>query len=147
TRTADAKAVLPQGMKGWYINLPGAGERIVQDVQVVSNVLVTASMIPTGTGCDSGGTGYINAVDAFTGTSTGSSFFDTNGDGKVDASDGVAGSMNYGVGLPTVPIVFPGRIVVGGTGGTGGGGANGPGGGPNKGNSWIRVSWREIRVD
>ncbi|MDQ7993811.1 MAG: hypothetical protein REI45_14165, partial [Propionicimonas sp.] len=147
TRTADTKAALTSGKKGWYIPLPGAGERIVQDTQVVSNVLITASMLPSGTGCDSSGTGYVNAVDAFTGTSTGQSFFDTNGDGVVNASDTVAGSMNYGVGMPTAPLIFPGRLVVGGTGGSSGGGAGAPGGGPNQRSTWIRVSWRETRQD
>jgi type IV pilus assembly protein PilY1 len=147
TRTADTKAALTSGKKGWYIPLPGEGERIVQDTQVVSNVLVTASMLPSGTGCDSSGTGYVNAVDAFTGTSTGQSFFDTNGDGVVNASDTVAGSMNYGVGMPTAPMIFPGRLVVGGTGGSSGGGAGAPGGGPNQRSTWSRVSWRETRQD
>ena len=147
TRAADATAVLPTGRKGWYINLPGAGERIVQDAQVVSNVLVTASMMPTGNGCDSSGTGYINAVDAFTGASTGSPFFDTNGDGTTNSSDGAVGSMNYGVGIPTLPIIFPGRLVVGGTGGSSGGGAQAPPSPAILSSTWNRVSWREIRQD
>lgn len=153
TRAFDTKATLPAGKKGWYVNLPGDGERIVQDVQIESNVLVTASMIPTGDGCEAGGSGYINAVDAFTGTSTGKSYFhiDVNGDGVVDANDTVngnsVGSVNYGVGMPTLPILFPGRIVVGGTGGDGGGGGGAAGGGRKFANTWSRVTWREIRQD
>src|SRR5690606_24098327 len=71
TRTATANGTAMTGQLGWYIPLPGEGERIVQDAQVVSNVLVTASMMPSGDGCGSGGSGYVNAVDAFTGTATG----------------------------------------------------------------------------
>src|SRR5690606_36292020 len=70
-RTFEAKASLPSGKKGWYVNLPDDGERIVQDAQMVSNILVTASMLPTGDACEATGSGYINAVDAFTGTSAG----------------------------------------------------------------------------
>lgn len=147
-RTFDAKADLPVGKKGWFVNLPGNGERIVQDAQVVANILVTASMIPEGDACESGGTGYINALDAFTGTSAGSSFFDLNNDGKT--SDTVVGgvpvgSVNFGVGMPTLPIFLDGKLVVGGTGGSIGSEKPGAGGVVRK--QWSRVSWREIRGD
>jgi len=144
-RTFDAKADLTVGKKGWYLTLPGNGERIVQDAQLVSNILVTASMIPEGNGCEAGGTGYINALDAFTGTSAGSSFFDLNGDGKTTDTviGGVpVGSVNFGVGMPTLPIFLDGKLVVGGTNA---GNKPGSGGIPSK--SWSRVSWREIRSD
>ena len=144
TRTADTHAsALGSGKQGWYITLPGAGERIVQDAQVTSNVLVTASMMPTSSGCDVSGTGYINAIDAFSGTSTGSAFFDTNGDGVVDGTDSPAGSMDFGVGMPSTPILFPGRIVVGGSGEN----PDGPGSGATVSYSWNRVTWREIQED
>ncbi|WP_223627759.1 pilus assembly protein [Thermomonas beijingensis] len=144
-RTFDSKSDLPTGKKGWYLTLPGAGERIVQDAQLVSNILVTASMIPEGNGCEAGGTGYINALDAFTGTSAGSSLFDLNNDGSTTDSvvGGVpVGSVNFGVGMPTLPIFLDGKLVVGGTNA-----GNKPGSGGISGKSWSRVSWREIRSD
>lgn len=144
-RTFDAKGDLPSGKRGWYLNLPGKGERIVQDAQMVSNVLITASMIPEGSGCEAGGTGYINALDAFTGTSAGSSFFDLDGDGDTkDSSVGgvPVGSVNFGVGMPTLPIFLDGKLVVGGTNA-----GNKPGSGGIKMKTWSRVSWREIRSD
>src|SRR5690606_7766253 len=105
-RSFDTKAALPAGKKGWFADLPGAGERVVQDAQVVANIMVTSSMIPEGDACDASGTGYINALDAFTGTSAGSSFFDLDGDGQTDDTTigGVpVGSVNFGVGMPTLP--------------------------------------------
>jgi type IV pilus assembly protein PilY1 len=148
-RTFEAKASLPNDKKGWYVNMPGDGERIVQDAQMVSNILVTASMMPTGDACDSSGSGYINAVDAFTGTSAGKSFFDLDGDGDTTDNHigGVpVGSVNFGVGMPTLPIFLDGSLIVGGTGGeNGGGGKPAPGGIVGK--EWSRVSWREIRGD
>jgi type IV pilus assembly protein PilY1 len=144
-RTFDAKTDLPASKLGWYVNLPGKGERIVVDAQVVSNVLITASMIPDGNGCEGGGTGYINALDAFTGTSTGSSLFDLNGDGSTTDSviGGVpVGSVNFGVGMPTLPILLDGKLIVGGTNA----GAK-PGSGGIIGKVWSRVSWREIKGD
>ncbi|MDI1252038.1 PilC/PilY family type IV pilus protein [Thermomonas sp.] len=144
-RTFDAKADLPAGKLGWYVSLPGKGERIVVDAQVVSNILVTASMIPDGNGCEGGGTGYINALDAFTGTSTGKSLFDLNNDGSTTDTviGGVPiGSVNFGVGMPTLPIMLDGKLIVGGTNA---GESPGSGGITNK--TWARVSWREIRGD
>ena len=144
-RTFEAKADLPTGKWGWYLSLPGAGERIVQDAGLVANILVTASMIPEGDACEMSGSGYINAVDAFTGTSAGSSFFDLNGDGKTSDSvvSGVpVGSVNFGVGMPTMPIFLDGKLVVGGTNA----GVK-PGSGGISSKSWSRVSWREIRSD
>ena len=61
-RTFDAKADLTVGKKGWYLTLPGNGERIVQDAQLVSNILVTASMIPEGNGCEAGGTAACGGI-------------------------------------------------------------------------------------
>lgn len=144
-RSFDAKDDLPAGSEGWYINLPGKGERIVQDAQVVSNILITASMIPEGDACEASGSGYINALDAFTGTSAGSSFFDLNKDGNNKDTNigGVpVGSVNFGVGMPTLPIILDGKLVVGGTNA-----GEKPGSGGTVKKVWSRVSWREIRND
>ncbi|WP_449447867.1 PilC/PilY family type IV pilus protein [Thermomonas brevis] len=144
-RTFEAKSDLAITYKGWYLDLPGKGERIVQDAQLVSNILVTASMIPEGDACEASGSGYINALDAFTGTSAGKSFFDLDNDGDTgDQSVGgvPVGSVNFGVGMPTLPIFLDGKLIVGGTNA---GEKPRPGG--IKGKEWGRVSWREIRKD
>ncbi len=144
-RTFQAKATLPTGKKGWYIDLTTAsGERIVQDAQVVNTFLVTASMVPTGDACEADGTGYINALDAFTGTSAGGSYFDQNrnGDTSDDKVGGVPiGSINAGVGMPTLPNLLRGMLIVGGTAGDDLGDPS------TLGVRWDRVSWREIRQD
>jgi type IV pilus assembly protein PilY1 len=144
-RTFEAKSDLAATYNGWYMDLPGKGERIVQDAQLVSNILVTASMIPEGDACEASGSGYINALDAFTGTSAGKSFFDLDKDG--DTTDqkvgGVpVGSVNFGVGMPTLPIFLDGKLIVGGTNA-----GEKPGSGGIVGKEWSRVSWREIRKD
>ena len=143
-RAFETRASLPTGSQGWYIDLPDSGERIVQDAQVVSTFLVTASMMPSGNACDAGGSGYINALNAFTGTSAGGSYFDTDGDG--DTSDETMGdgelpigSINLGVGMPTLPNLLRGLLVAGGSSG------GGPGGETTLPPRWDRASWREIR--
>ena len=58
------------------------GERIVSRPQVRGSVLITASLIPpTNDTCSAGGRGYINALDAFSGTSLPQGYFDADGDG------------------------------------------------------------------
>ncbi|WP_330948027.1 PilC/PilY family type IV pilus protein [Thermomonas sp. LB-4] len=145
-RTFEAKADLDLATyDGWYLDLPGKGERIVQDAQLVSNILVTASMIPEGDACEASGSGYINALDAFTGTSAGKSFFDLDKDGDTtDQSIGgvPVGSVNFGVGMPTLPIFLDGKLIVGGTNA-----GEKPGSGGIVGKVWSPVSWREIRKD
>lgn len=141
-RGFQQNAPLPSGSKGWFIDLPGTGERIVQDAQVASGYLITASMMPIGNACDADGTGFINALDAFTGTSSGSSYFDLDGDGTTSdetIGDVPVGSYNPGIGMPTLSNLLRGRLV---TGGSGGGDVTEvatirP--------RWDRVSWREIR--
>jgi len=137
--------------RGWYINLleppnqSAIGERIVSEAQVINRVLVAASIIPTADACQSDGRGYINALDAFTGTSLSSgSFFDLDGDGRFDdeviGPDGgklPIGSVDVGVGMPTLPNLLRELAVVGGsTGGTGSVRTRDS-------RFWGRVSWRE----
>lgn len=143
-RGFEANTALPLGSKGWYIDLPASGERIVQDAQVVSTFLITASIIPSGDACESGGSGFINALDAFTGTSAGGSYFDLDGDGST--SDEIiggrpVGSVNVGGGMPTLPNLLRGRFVVGGSGGSEVRGTM------TLSPRWDRASWREIRGD
>ena len=143
-RGFEARAALPSDKHGWYLNLPGDGERIVQDAQVASGYLVTASMMPTGDACEADGTGFINALDAFTGTSGGSSYFDLDGDGDTggETIGGVPiGSFNPGIGMPTLSNLLRGRLV---TGGSGGGEVTSA---ATIRPRWDRVSWREIRGD
>ena len=144
---------MPPGSKGWYIDLltpqtppaPGVpeGERVVSDAQLYGDVLVVSSVIPTADACQADGRGYLNALDAYTGTSTGPSLFDLDGDGvfedEVIGNDKLpVGSVDLGVGMPTLAELLRGLAVVGGSSG-------------NLGNVQIRearnvgrVSWREV---
>jgi type IV pilus assembly protein PilY1 len=143
-RYFEDKASLPSTSKGWYVDLPGKGERIVQDVQIDNNYMVSASMIPEGDACDASGSGYLNAIDAFTGTSGGKSYFDLDKNGSTDDTDAggnPVGSVNLGVGMPTRPVLLPGVGVVDGSAGVGAGSFG------KQIMSWQRVSWREIRSD
>ncbi|WP_241239990.1 PilC/PilY family type IV pilus protein [Xanthomonas sp. BRIP62418] len=154
-RAFQPNSILPAGSRGWYIDLlkPAAvtggavtleGERIVSEAQLFNRTLLVSSIIPTASACQADGTGYINALDAFTGTSGTESFFDLDGDGSFsDETVGglPVGSVNLGVGMPTLGNVLRGKIVVGGSKGSLG--SVNIADNRNTG----RVSWREIIRD
>jgi len=123
-RAFEANSALPSGSKGWYLDLltppdgVAEGERVVSAAQILGGrqtVMVTSSVIPTASACQSDGRGYINALDAFTGTSLRSPFFDTNSDGSfadevltVDGKKVPIGSVDLGVGMGTLPNLMSG---------------------------------------
>jgi len=125
-RAFEASTPLLTGMQGWYIDLvnPPAripvGERIVSDTQVVAGVLIVASSVPSNDPCLPGGSGYLNALDAFTGSGLNVSLFDLDGDGNFDEEVIDAGG---GVNLPigSVPLGGMGTLgaIFGGSGGSG----------------------------
>ncbi|WP_201314439.1 PilC/PilY family type IV pilus protein [Dyella sp. EPa41] len=150
TTTTDATSLT--GKSGWYIDLlqPVAGggtnaqgERMVTPNQFQGNLLLGTTRIPKATDlCNPSGTGWIMAIDPFTGTNPNMDFFDVNGDGSTNASDRVNGAPAAGVGfgsLPNNPIFVGGSMLVSFDNGT---------------NSSIqtsgatsktqRVSWREL---
>ena len=153
-RGFEANTPLTTGKLGWYVDLdqPTPGERIVSNPRVRGTMLLTASIIPPSSTnvCDAGGTGYINALDAFTGTSLRQPFFDSNGSGKVTSADVITsgsttvpvGSIDLGVGMPTLPTVISKLLVVGGSKGTLGSVVVNPQDGSNQ-----RISWHEILRD
>ncbi|MHC9085111.1 PilC/PilY family type IV pilus protein [Luteimonas sp. RIT-PG2_3] len=141
-------------VRGWYIDLleppnqSAIGERIVTEAQVINRVLVAASIIPTADACQSDGRGYINALDAFTGTSLSEGYFDVDGDGsftndKLTSGDEslLIGSVDLGVGMPTLPNLLRDLAVAGGSSG-------GRGQIRTRDNRTSgRVSWREVVVE
>ena len=129
--------------KGWYVDLPNGGERIVQNAQMDGSYLVTASMIPSGNSCaDASGSGYINAITPFPDMLASSkSYFDLDGVGGTDDA-GTAGKPTGSIktnGIPTLPLLLPGQGRYGTADGVGKYGKGRP--------EWNRVSWRELRED
>ena len=107
-----------------------AGERIVSGPRITGRAAFVSSIIPSvGNGCEAGGSGFLNAIDIFTGTSpadgggTGSSsFFDLDGDGDgtndTIGDDGLpVGSVDPGVGMPTESAQIDDLILVCGSNG------------------------------
>lgn len=155
-RGFEAASALTPGLRGWFVDLvmppspPGTpqGERIVSDAQVVAGALITSSIVPSTDPCQPGGSGYLNAINAFTGASLGSSFFDLDGDGvftdeviPLGAGYVPVGSVDTGVGMPTLSQITNQFLLVCGSGGT----CDDP---PVDLNTTTgRVSWREVIRD
>lgn len=154
-RAFEKYSTLPTGTRGWYVNLgtPTPGERVVSGPRINGRALWVSSIIPeAGKGCESGGTGYLNALDLFTGTSGGddsgssTSYIDANGD-RNSKNDNIGtgddqlpiGSVNLGVGMPTESNQIDNLVLVCGSEGKCGSVKTPPGGGTPK-----RLSWREL---
>lgn len=150
------------GKRGWYIDLltppippsvaySAVGERMIGDPFVSNGILFASSIIPSNDPCDLGGSGFVNAVNAYTGSSgyVGSaSHFDVNGNGNFN--DDVLpngsgtlpiGSVDLNIFMPTNPTIVSDLLVVGGSRGTTGTlRVNNP-------SRSGRISWREIIGD
>lgn len=138
---------------GWYVDLldppdgVAEGERIVGVPQTLAGVLLLTSGMPSKDACEPDGSGFVYAMDAYTGTSTSQQFFkiDVNGDGKVDASDKLGGNQVGGVGLDVGMIgdaIVQGDVLT--AGGTKGKNDSLPINNPI---ARGRISWREINEE
>ncbi len=81
---------------GWYLDLqwktsksgPGPqGERVISQAQLGGNRVTFSTLIPSADPCDAGGTSWIMSLDLATGSRLVYSYFDYNGDGKIDEND------------------------------------------------------------
>lgn len=96
------------GKNGWYIDLAtggsNQGERMVLPNQLLGSIsLIGVTLIPVGDECNPGGSGYVMAIDPFTGSRLGFSFFDFNGDGIISPADKVNGVDASGVNFGSIP--------------------------------------------
>jgi type IV pilus assembly protein PilY1 len=109
------------GKKGFFLDLPAAGERIVTAsnyYKLAEPVLIVSSVIPLADVCLPGGRGYLNAINPFTGARLSKPLFDVNNNGKFndDALNGdYVSSIDLGVGKPGEAILIGERFVVGGS--------------------------------
>lgn len=70
--------------KGWYINLPDSGERVVADAKIRGGRIVFTSLTPdVSDPCAFGGSGWVMEFDATTGNRLDTATFDTNGDNTL----------------------------------------------------------------
>jgi len=115
-RAFEPYSELGVGKKGWYINLP-LNERVISDPSMMGReamtIVTSIPPDPKDSGdCDSAlGTGYLNAINLFTGTSpiykSGGGYFP--GYDPIEIETGVhvtVGSIRLENGMPTAPNVL-----------------------------------------
>jgi len=99
-RTTSATAIDWATQRGWYLDLPTSGERIVSMPQLYDNRIMFTTLIPDSGVCSSGGTGWLMEVDAVTGGKLVGPTLDVNGDGQVTTADNLGVDGN---GAPIYP--------------------------------------------
>ncbi len=72
---------------GWYFLLPGASERVVQDVLIRDKIVYVVSNTLNASLCSGGGGSYIYALDACNGGTSGAPQFEISGDNVLDSND------------------------------------------------------------
>ena len=77
--------------RGWYLELPDSGERVVADARFRGGRAIFTSLVPdVSSPCAYGGSGWVIELDAMTGNRLDSATFDSNGDNVLTASDYVS---------------------------------------------------------
>lgn len=106
------EAAFRTGKKGWRLDLPASGERIVTEVLIRAGKVIVSTLVPSSDPCAYGGDGWVMELDAITGNRADSPALDTNGDNRVDAADRLtlSGQLAHvsGVrvgGIPSAPSI------------------------------------------
>jgi type IV pilus assembly protein PilY1 len=73
--------------RGWYLDLPTAGERQVSNPLLRNDRVIFSTLIPNTQICGTGGTGWLMELNAHSGSRLPFSPFDLNGDDEFDAKD------------------------------------------------------------
>jgi type IV pilus assembly protein PilY1 len=108
--------------QGWYFDLPTSRERMVAPNQFQAGALIGTSRIPDATDvCQPTGSGFIMALNPFTGGRLDLSFYDTNRDGVFDEDDLLGGIVVSGIGTGTMQNA---PLFIGGGSGSDSGGTN-----------------------
>lgn len=85
--------------RGWFMDMPTSGERIVSEPVLYNSHLLFTTIIPSSAVCSSGGTGWLMQLDSVTGSALTGPTFDVDGNGQVDASDTLGGGLGSASGM------------------------------------------------
>lgn len=87
-RTTSDNPII-SGKKGWYVNLPESGERVINDPVARADKLIFTTFTPNTAACSHGGTSWLMELNLLSGGTVTNAVFDTNNDGGVDHKDTV----------------------------------------------------------
>ena len=83
---------------GWYLDLPGSSERLVNDPMIRGGYVYAVPTIPSESPCKAGGDSIVYGLNACNGGQSNSALFNINGDDRVNSSDLI------NIGTPSNPI-------------------------------------------
>jgi len=127
---------------GWYVDLPGAGERVVEPPRVRGDYIVFASTIPTGGDpCGGGGSSFLTALQLDGSTDADKAIIDVNNDGKLDDTDKGWSGVYYGDGIITSFAMIDNLIITSDSGAKKDAFLTNFGGGEN---ATGRIGWTEL---
>jgi type IV pilus assembly protein PilY1 len=98
-RTISGTSIDWATKKGWFLDLPASGERLTGVPKLESGNFFFNTLIPSTVACESGGTGWLMAMDSLTGAQPGLLVFDVNNDGKFNSADAGIGGIKIGAAI------------------------------------------------
>lgn len=103
-RTLTTNTVDYASTKGWYMNLPTSGERVVTNAVARGENVYFATMIPSADACSFGGSGWLMVADYASGGAPKKPAIDINNNGVVDNLDNIADVAAAGIATPGIPV-------------------------------------------
>jgi type IV pilus assembly protein PilY1 len=101
------KSTFLSDKRGWYMDLPDSGERVVADARFRGGRAIFTSIVPdVSSPCAYGGSGWVIELDAMTGNRFDSATFDSNGDNVLTTADYISRT-----GLPSTAMNTSGRRI------------------------------------
>jgi type IV pilus assembly protein PilY1 len=110
-RDLSAEPVDWSAKRGWYIDLPDAGERVIGAASVRGGRVIFTTQVPSTDPCEFGGSGWLMEVSATTGAKLPYSVFDTSGDKLVTTADELVSGLKLTVGMVKSPLVVEGSPI------------------------------------
>jgi type IV pilus assembly protein PilY1 len=107
-RDVTANTIDWAAKRGWYIDLPDSGERVIGNAAVRTGRVIFNTVIPGFDPCTFGGSGWLMEVDVRTGAKLPYSVFDSTGDGQVNDADVNVAGVPITVGISKQPLVLDG---------------------------------------
>ncbi|MEO1204541.1 MAG: hypothetical protein AAFX10_17690, partial [Pseudomonadota bacterium] len=106
-RTLTSNPVAYPASKGWFVNLPEAGERQVTDPVIRGDLVFYNTTTPDANPCEAGGTSWLMVADWLTGGAPKQTAFDINNDFTIDDLDTINDEAPAGVkvtGIAASPV-------------------------------------------
>ena len=118
TRTINTSTINWSTQDGWFMDLPGSGERLISDPRLNNGAVVFVTYTPATSACTVGGSSFLMDVNYATGGSFAQPELDVNGDGQLNAGDQVVSGgqtlnpvgMALGSGYAAAPTILSANL-------------------------------------